>query len=313
MRFFGEISMMPAVIHYGDNPFKEICMAHFRKYGGFLLYITGNPWTKMGVGKTFAAMTMGACVDAHFNLSKVTTSVDGFLEQIALIRKNKIPYQVVILDEGQTSVPSTEWYSVSNKAIFYTLSVFRALNCIGIVIAPEPQYIDKRIRGLFTFGSYPDLIEVNTGYKVGVLNFFRLQKPSWSNNVYTHDVEVWDEVIDSKGVIKQFIVDLPPDDLVEDYPQQDEKNKGLIQEEAQLMAQTYKKALKKTSLQDAAQKYYDHPDVIEEFNKKKKVSQLTLMAINENLNRTDALIVAGLISRRKRREEMQDGGLTAAG
>jgi hypothetical protein len=207
-------------------------------------------------------------------------------------------------------VPSTEWYSVSNKAIFYTLSVFRALNCIGIIIAPEQQYIDKRIRGLFTFGSYPDLVKIHN-HKIGILNFFRLQKPNWSNNIYTHDIKVWDEVIDSNGIIKNFIVDLPPDDLVADYPAYDEKNKGLIQEEAQLLAQAYKKSMKKTSLQDTAQKYYEHPDVVEEYNKKKKVSQLTLMALNENLNRTDALIVSGLISRRRRSEEMQNGRTTS--
>lgn len=285
-------------IHKGQDPLKAVIYDHFHHYDGFVMVITGNPYTKMGVGKTWSAISIADIVDPNFNIDKVTFNVQDFLAQIKKVRLSNKKHQVVILDEGQTSVPSTEWYSITNKAIFYTLSVFRAKVAMAIIITSDINWIDKKIRSLITFWAYPNLM-LAYNRKFYKLNFFNLSMPHFQNKIFYNNKECMDHELGMKTRIVGFIMDPPRKELIDAYQIADEKNKDRIQIEAEKAAAEFEKSKEKINYKMIADSLWNDDRIVREFEKRAKVTTPTVLNLNPNLNRTDAGIIAQMLTRRK--------------
>ncbi|MHA1285863.1 MAG: hypothetical protein ACTSPB_00540 [Candidatus Thorarchaeota archaeon] len=97
-----------------------------------------------GSGKSYSALAVAEDFKREdFNIEMVVFTPKDFLD---LINSNTIKStDLVIWDEAGVGVPRREWYAIQNKAISYTLQVFRRDNINLIMTTPNVAFIDKNV------------------------------------------------------------------------------------------------------------------------------------------------------------------------
>jgi len=97
-----------------------------------------------GTGKSYGALAVAEDFKGEdFNIDMVVFTPKDFLD---LINSNSIKStDLVIWDEAGVGVPRREWYAIQNKAISYTLQVFRRDNINLIMTTPNVSFIDKNV------------------------------------------------------------------------------------------------------------------------------------------------------------------------
>jgi len=97
-----------------------------------------------GTGKSYGALAVAEDFNGgDFNIDMVVFTPHDFLD---LINSNTIKStDLVIWDEAGVGVPRREWYAIQNKAISYTLQVFRRDNINLIMTTPNVSFIDKNV------------------------------------------------------------------------------------------------------------------------------------------------------------------------
>lgn len=109
----------------------------------------------MGTGKSWSALKIAESVDPNFTVDKVCFKASDFLKQLQLIEENRIPGQVLILDESELAAPNTSWQSVANQSLSHSLMTSRNLQCMIICVSPTFGFVDKRIRVLCDIWAHP--------------------------------------------------------------------------------------------------------------------------------------------------------------
>jgi len=97
-----------------------------------------------GSGKSYSALAVAEDFNGgEFDINMVVFTPKDFLD---LINSNSIKStDLVIWDEAGVGVSRREWYAIQNKAISYTLQVFRRDNINLIMTTPNVSFIDKNV------------------------------------------------------------------------------------------------------------------------------------------------------------------------
>lgn len=124
-----------------------------------------------GSGKSYSALSIGEQLDPNFDITRVAFTPVEFLD---LIRDEaKLPHgSVIVLDEGQLSVSSREWFSIQNKLLNQVLSTFRYKQLVVIFTTPDLSFIDSQARKLFHM--YMETVSINRKKGIATLKPFQI-------------------------------------------------------------------------------------------------------------------------------------------
>lgn len=186
---------------------------------GHIMSLTGGPEVKTGCGKTWTAGSIGELIDRDFYPEKLTHNPKDFLTALDLAEnktdfryENGIrPGQVFILDEGEISVPSTAWYTLNNKLIFYSLSTFRYMRSMAIIITPSLKWIDGRIRTLLNSWAYTEKRKApdNTKKCNVYMNFYTIRTDFMGENLFFRKLKMYNNETKRVEKISRFNVRPP--------------------------------------------------------------------------------------------------------
>lgn len=274
------------------------------------MVITGSDMLRMGNGKTFSSLKIAEDYDPNFPISQHTYNCLGLLDVVDYFDRNDLTHQIVIMDEAQTSAPSNKWYSTSNEAIFYTLSVFRRLKSACIICLPSFASIDKRIRNLVTL--YGFVKPVMFGGKMHYyLYIFQLKTDQFGGDPQPKMIKVYDEDRGCKTIIRRIEMLPPSQRLINEYKEKDKKSKQEIRRKAYELAQGYEKTIvgKQNYEANIAETLANHPDIVDEYSRKGKVSGAMVSYLNKGISRADCANIATVINIIKQKaEKSKDGG-----
>ena len=122
-----------------ENPLKTYIKRRVTiKNGNFLAFISGQT----GSGKTYAALRLGEMLDPEFSMRNVVFDFDTLLDRIRdNYFKNK-KYKVIIFEEAQESLSSSNWQGKDNQEFNRVLSSFRKMNFIVIFTSPRRNLVN---------------------------------------------------------------------------------------------------------------------------------------------------------------------------
>lgn len=217
----------------GERLFSKYHQMYFRVYKvGLISSIVGDTFFKMGAGKSWLGLKAGELVDKNFNVDKSCFSPREFLQQIDNISESGKSEQVVIMDEGSITAPSNAWYSMTNKAIAYTMMTFRNLNSLAIIITPNLQWIDKKLRMLMNHWGYmsPRIARDKNGnrYKQYYLNYFQVRTDLFDDRIYYRKIKYYDTDLNKMAIADKWRIGKPSEDLTEEYEKKSKKFKHKI-------------------------------------------------------------------------------------
>ena len=211
---------------------------------GHVISMTGSPTLKMGGGKSFTAIKLGEVLDKDFSIDKVVYYPKDFLAVMDRVEKKGTIGQVVVVDEAEITAPAQMYHQFANKAMSYTLSTFRYLRCMSIMVTPSFSFIDKRIRTLVTHIGYPDKKYTgNSSNNTEVyLRLYRLTTDLFGDKLYLNKIKMYNKCDPDPSKhrvvsFKEFKVGLPS------QPLQDEYNKKSME---------YKEGLRKSLIPELA-------------------------------------------------------------
>lgn len=186
---------------------------------GFAVSLYGAPGGKTGEGKSYSALTMGqAIAPKTFGIDDVTFNISEFLDRLDYFESNDFKYRVLVLDESQTAIPSSAWFSVFNRAIAETVATFRYMRCIAIFVTPLWTWIDKRVRSMIRYGGAPTLVKNEQyGELECRLKFAHISTDLEGEKVYTPKLQFYDETLKQHAIVEYFKVGLPTKDLIDAY------------------------------------------------------------------------------------------------
>ena len=254
---------------------KQIKYFTHRLRMGICMSITGSPMQKCGCGKSLTAIGIGSMIDPDFSMKKVALSPGEFLQGIDEFENNKDchkrikPGQVVVLDEGEISAPSSLWFSFTNRAIFYSLATFRHLNGVAIICTPSLKWIDSRMRTLMTFWGYTnkDLDPMN-GDKISVkMRLYRVSTDLFGEQFFFGKIKAYDGVNKRLCIFKEFDVKLPDPELVKEYEEKSDIQKKALRKDLLKdvlkfeKLSSYSETAEAVSLETLAQKVIDNPEL----------------------------------------------------
>jgi hypothetical protein len=253
---------------------------------GLVSSIVGSTFLKSGTGKSYTALRLAELIDPDFSINKVVYYPSEFLSVMDKIEENGKPSQIVVVDEGEVTAPSTLWYSFTNKAIAYNLATFRYLRSMAIFVSPAFSWLDKKVRILtshigFTEKYYESLTDRDRK-PVVKLRLYRITTDLIGEKIFLRKIRMFDGSNDRIVSFHSFKVNLPSDSLIEAYEKKAiefKKNlrKGLLKEIEKFekyesgKAEEEKKDLKK--LVDIA---LEKPLIRKELEEKGKVSIATV-------------------------------------
>jgi len=279
---------------------------------GQIMVVTGNPFTQLGNGKTVSAAALGCITDTNprhpFSVEKhqfrLTPALKMFNQFFNDYKDHRIFYQTGVLDEGQLSIPSMEWYTASAQSMVATATLMRKARGLAIIVTPNFNFILKSIRYLVNLWAYPDT-EYSAGKITGRLKIFNVSKDLFSDKISTHQLSVYDEIEKRPVWIEDCIVEMPPDDLMNAIEEKDDLNKSEMMKEAFQSSENFDKHAdrmgRKTPAQ-VAEELVNLPEVNLEFKKTGKVSGGMIAYLDKTLNQNKAHQIARIINIHKEKE-----------
>ena len=254
---------------------KQIRYFTHRLRMGICMSITGSPFQKCGCGKSLTAIGIGSMLDPNFSMKKVALSPGEFLQGIDEFNKNlnchkkPEPGQVVVLDEGEISAPSSLWFSFTNRAIFYSLATFRHLNGVAIICTPSLKWIDSRMRTLMTFWGYTNKeIDSMHGDIVSVkMKLYRVSTDLFGEQFFFSKIKAYDRVNKRLCIFKEFDVKLPDPEIVAEYEEKSNIQKTALRKDLMKdvlkfeKLSSYSETADAVNLETLAQKVIDNPDL----------------------------------------------------
>jgi len=200
---------------------------------GTVITISGSPYRKTGVGKSWAALRIGEWNDPDYQDSawKVVYNVGDFIRVYDKVEEIKRPGQVVILDEAGSLVDARAWYGIANKVINYTVQTVRYLRPVTVVVAPQRNLLDKRVRELTEFHIRMDVKIGSGGRRLYVATPYRVYSDDleaerydprrgeyYSRGEELKPLWVWDERLRREYVVRESPVSpVQSERLVEEY------------------------------------------------------------------------------------------------
>ena len=275
---------------------------------GLVTVLTGSTFLKTGCGKSFTALRMGELIDEDFGIHKVAFFPREFLQILDAIEESGKPGQVVILDEGEISAPATLWYSFTNKAIHYTLSTFRYLRSMAIIVTPSFSWIDKRIRTLTSHWGYTEKeYYPDKGNKIRVkLRLYRIKTDLFGEKIFFEKLRMYDQNKKGLVVFNEFVVKLPSEKLREEFLKKDKKFKADLRKELVREIEKFERYQKVTGgkktlkdLERIAKKVVENPELRERLIIKGRVypEHIRLAFPEEDLTFAEARIIARLVKK----------------
>lgn len=185
--------------------------------------ITGSQYQKTGCGKSHSAMKIGEIQDRDFSIKNVGFSPMEFLKGIDMMEQNTSqgtgmprPGQVMVMDEGQIAAPNTAWYSITNKSIFFTLSTFRYLRGMAIIVTPSFYWIDKRVRALLSLWGTCRKTFNNNSPQVK-MKVFSISTNMTGDELNFRKLMFWNSEIKRKVKLDELTIDRVSPQLEDDY------------------------------------------------------------------------------------------------
>lgn len=183
---------------------------------GCVLCLTGGSGLKTGVGKSWAALKIMEALDPAPSIDKVCFEPRHFLEQVDLIAASGIPNQVVVLDEAAAAIPSINWWSISNRSIWYSVMTFRYCQALAILCVPDYRFIDKKIRSLITFfGSMR--IDARHNNRKYLMSLYQVKSSIFGEGQYLKLPRMYNVATKKICKITRFEITAPSESLAAQY------------------------------------------------------------------------------------------------
>lgn len=205
---------------------------------GFSMIITGSQSLPFGTGKSFCSMRIGELIDKTFNIDKVCFRPSAFLAQQRKIRqeitdanRHRGFNQVIVFDEAAVSLPTSQWHSASNRAVWQAQNVFRDLRSIAILVSADWDWLDNKVkRGMIYKGfCSPSLVgHKEKEYRLYLNRIIRGD----AGVIYGRQLRGYDSNLKQRVKVDSFLIAKPSEELVEQYMLKVNKEKGQIEEEA---------------------------------------------------------------------------------
>jgi len=196
---------------------------------GFLVAITGNRYYRFGVGKSYTALRLGELLDKYFTIEKVVFEPKDFKKAMKMIEDLGAPGQVVVLDEAGILVNSKNWHSFINRSIAAAMMTFRNLRGLAIAVTPALKLIDPDLR-LMLHG-YFECEKIVKGRVPRVrVKFFRLSWSEFYDKYFRSYLRFWDKKNNRAILLKRMTVNLPSQELIEEYEKRVSKYKSKVRE-----------------------------------------------------------------------------------
>lgn len=162
---------------------------------GHVISMTGSPTLKMGGGKSWTSCKLGEVIDPNFSIDNIVYYPKDFLEVMDRVEERGKVGQVVVVDESEITAPAQMYHQFANKAMSYTLSTFRYLRCMSIMVTPSFSFIDKRIRTLVSHIGYPEKRYVGgaEGRSEVYLRLYRLSTDLFGDKLYLNRIKMYDK------------------------------------------------------------------------------------------------------------------------
>lgn len=109
--------------------------------GHIIMVISGAT----GSGKSYAGLRLCEQVDPYFNAERISFDVKHYADNM---RKEYPRGSAFMLEEGQHLAHNLNFYSSSNKGLFYLLSTLRHRNYLTIITLPNLPTFDKQSKRL---------------------------------------------------------------------------------------------------------------------------------------------------------------------
>lgn len=270
----------------------------FKLKVGLVSSIVGSTFLKTGTGKSYTALKLAELIDKDFSIDKVVYYPSEFLSVMDKIEETGEPSQVVIVDEGEVTAPSSLWYSFTNKAIAYNLATFRYLRSMAIFVSPAFSWLDKKVRILTSHLGFCEKYFKGFDEKekkpVVKLRLYRVTTDMIGEKIFFKKIRMFDRTRERVVSFRSFKVGLPSEDLIEAYEKK---------------AIEFKRNLRKSLLKEIEKfEKYESGMPIEE---KKDLKKLVDVALTKPLIRKE-LEEKGKVSTAIVRYEMGEYNLTFA-
>ncbi|ELZ94997.1 hypothetical protein C440_07972 [Haloferax mucosum ATCC BAA-1512] len=164
-----------------------------------------------GDGKSYAALRLAEALDPNFDVSRVTYSVEEFLELAA----SDLPEgSILVLEETGVAAGNRNWYTVANQVLDALTQTWRHRNHGAIMTAPDFDLIDSHVQRRFH----------HLGIMVGKDESAGLSKARWkyiqTNNETGKMYKKYHRMIGDDGVLRRhkwMKFQLPSPELVREY------------------------------------------------------------------------------------------------
>ena len=184
---------------------------------------TGGP----RVGKSMAACNFMLSIDEHFSVDDVVYTPEQFYNRVNEIEATGRIGKGIVPDEMGTMMSSREWYSVTSKALNFTLQTAGYLRPIIFFIAPDFSYIDSQPKKLFNRFNE---VSRRTYSKYSTIKPFDIQIDRKKGKMYFHYPRF---MIKDHGLVKLHRIKVygtPPEDFVKEYEQKSYPYKKALRE-----------------------------------------------------------------------------------
>jgi len=112
-----------------------------KRDGHIILIISGST----GSGKSYAGLRICEQVDPYFNADRISFDVKNYADQMGDFYPRGSAF---MLEEGQHMAHNLNFYSSTNKGLFYLLSTLRHRNYLTVITLPNLPTFDKQSKRL---------------------------------------------------------------------------------------------------------------------------------------------------------------------
>ncbi len=168
-----------------------------------------------------------------------------------------------------------------------------------IIVTPTFLWVDKRVRTLISHWGYTELF-MQGGEKKVHLHLYRVKTDLFGEKIYLQRLRFYDPIQQRIAIVKNFLVKLPSQQLVEEYEKKARQfkqslRKNLLEEVQKLRMETGEGV--KETLKDIAYKLLENKYVLSELKEKGKVSTTTVASVLNITSMARATTIAKIINR----------------
>ncbi len=232
-----------------DEYLKAIVERETKRYKrGTIITIAGSTHRKTGTGKSYTALRIGEQNDKDYTqgASKVVYFLNEFLKVMNLIEEKKRAGQVAVLDEAGSMLSADKWRSVVNKSVSYVAQTFRYTRAVMVLVMPQQNLIDKKVRNLADYHISMDVTLNKNGKRVFRSTAYALHYNEFEDKTVRKTLKMYYAPLNATIPIRNVpITKVKSKALIEEYEEKSMKFKRQIRDLISEDIKSYEKSIAK--------------------------------------------------------------------